>query len=263
MNFKTYLLILIVLICLTGHVQCASDTNDKSLKKHHEPRTLLQGQPIEYGAVNKDLLPDPDYRIKFPLHFPLVDFDKEMILELPDSRLPGAPRTYRGANARHKGIDLYTGECGLLVLSPAEGWIIDLTDKEQFQNSETRDAILAVANKAGFTPSPILENLHGASLVIYHGWDEGTCYYSRLSHLENFSKEWKLGDYIERGETIGYVGASGTSANFKSAEDKKYGCHLHFEWHVIKGGEDLALGFEERDNDLKRRLYYELFTSDE
>jgi len=242
---------------------------------HYLDRTLTSSSETEIKSssdeslavmsqgASSEPLPDSNFKISMPLAFPVVGMNREMILDIRDSRLPGAPRTYRGANARHQGIDFYTGKCDIPVVAVADGWIIDVSVGEQFPNAARRNAILDVALKAGFTPSPILENLNGGSLLIYHGWnDSGVCYYSRSSHFERLFGGWKIGDFVRRGEIIGYVGASGTSSQFKSKDEKKIGCHLHFEWHEVSGGEDNPLGFDERDNDLKRNLYYNLFESD-
>jgi murein DD-endopeptidase MepM/ murein hydrolase activator NlpD len=216
--------------------------------------------PVRDAKDVSNPLPDPGHKFEFPLRFPISGFTKDIILKLPDSRLPGAPRVYRGDNAKHEGMDFYTGKCGIPVLAPASGWVIDFIDKERFPSTEIRDAILGVTSKIGDTPEPILSNLQGVSIVLYHGIDgQGNHCYSRMSHFDRFSKEWKLGDYVERGETIGFVGASGTSAQFESAGEKKAGCHLHFEWHKISNGNDIALALDEKNNDLKRKLYYEMF----
>lgn len=216
--------------------------------------------PIKDAKPNKSPLLDTKHKLELPLKFPVSGFAKDIIPKVPDSRLPGAPRVYRGDKAEHEGMDFYTGKCGLPVLAPASGWVIDFNDQERFPSTEIRDSILGLTSKIGNTPEPILSNLQGISIVIYHGLDgKGNHCYSRMSHFERFSKEWKLGDYIERGETVGFVGASGTSAQFKTAGEKETGCHLHFEWHRISHGEDVALALDEKDNDLKRKLYYELF----
>lgn len=207
--------------------------------------------------------PDADHKIDLPLKFPIKGLNKEIIPGIPDSRVPGASRTYRGSSARHKGLDFYTGKCDLPVLSVADGWIIDITSDENFPSAGVRNSILQIAAKTGFTPDPILENLHGRSLVIYYGWDGTSCCYARYSHMESLAGDWKIGDFVKSGQVLGYIGASGTSAEFKSKDEKEQGCHLHFEWHTIKNGEDFALGFTERDNDLKRKLYYDLFSSDD
>ena len=188
----------------------SSSSNTKATSEPYE------SSPVMSQGASSEPLPDSNHKIKMPLTFPVTGMDSEMIFEIRDSRLPSAPRTYRGANARHKGIDFYTGKCGIPVVAVADGWIIDVSNGEQFPNAQKRNAILEIALKAGFTPFPILENLNGGSLLIYHGWnDAGVCYYSRSSHFEKMSQDWKIGDFVHRGEIIGYVGASGTSSQFK------------------------------------------------
>lgn len=203
---------------------------------------------------------NPNHKIVFPLVFPIKGLTADFIKSVPDSRFPGAPRAYRGANATHMGVDLYTGKCGMEVVSPSSGWIIDVSAIESFPNSTVRNALLEIAEKAGFTPEPLLGNLHGISLVIFHGWDEnGRGYYSRMSHLDRLAADFKLGDFVGRGEVVGFVGATGTSAQFKSGKDRDLNCHLHFEWHVLNERKDIVLGLDEKDFHKKRNLYLELF----
>ncbi|MBU1024110.1 M23 family metallopeptidase [bacterium] len=238
---------------------------DRNLAKQPHPNApasdggtfLLSNSPSQSNPLN------PDHKIVLPLRFPIKGLNREIIPKIPDSRIPGAPRTYRGSNSRHEGLDIYAGECKLPVLAVADGWIIDISSTENFPSAEVRDSILQIAAKTGFTPDPILENLHGRSLVIFHGWADTACCYARYSHFENLAENWKIGDFVKSGQIIGYIGASGTSAQFKPPDEKQQGCHLHFEWHEIKNGEDFSLGFNERDNDLKRKLYYDLFSSDD
>lgn len=249
--------------------------NLKSLFSHHDESkevtgtnqlkpVFAQGQKTASSEIDtRTSVPlDVEYSIEFPLVFPVESLEPEMVLDIRSSRLPGAPRNYRGPLERHDGIDFYTEECGLKVLSPADGWIIDIRREESFPDSDIRDSILAITYRVGFTPAPILENLHGSSIIIYHGKDTEDNYcYSRHSHLDGLTTDWQIGDFINRGDPIGYVGASGTSYQFKPDNEKKWGCHLHFEWHQMKNGEDNLLGLNERDDDLKRMLYYRLFAS--
>jgi murein DD-endopeptidase MepM/ murein hydrolase activator NlpD len=266
-KFISMALGLTVLVLLQVTVSCSHDLSENQKRTTLKP-VYLQGQPEETRTDNSGneekttIAFDPAYKLNLPLQFPVENFKAEMILSLPDSRIPGAQRNYRGSKARHKGIDLYTNECGLKVYAPADGWIIYLMDAEQFPDGETRDAILKITDKTGFTPDPVLEILNGCSLVIYHGMDDkGNYCYSRLSHLDLLDKEYRIGDFLKKGDTVGFVGASGTSSNFKSKSEKKLGCHLHFEWHQMKNDEDKVLGLDERDADLKRKMYHELFKS--
>lgn len=249
------------LFCICLAIILAGCGTDTAVKRENQAVNVeASAFPIKDAKGKKGPLLDTGHKFELPMKFPVAGFKKDIILKLPDSRLPGAPRVYRGDKAKHEGIDLYTGKCDLPVLAPASGWVIDLNDKERFPSKEIRNSILSLTSKIGDTPEPILHNLQGISIVIYHGIDDHDNHcYSRMSHFERFSKEWKPGDYIERGETIGFVGASGTSAQFKSGSEKDAGCHLHFEWHTFSNGKDIALAFSEKDNDLKRKLYYELF----
>jgi len=246
-----FLLSAILFSCQKTSSDAKKDFDQSIAQGGNRASSRIQGKPVF----------DPNHRVDFPLVFPIKGMDYKIINDVPESRLPNAPRTYRGANARHMGIDFYTGKCGLDVVSPADGWIIDLTEKEKFPDSKTRDAILKITDKAGITPLPILDNLYGISLVIFHGWDEnGKGYYCRLSHMEKLARNFKIGDYVAHGEVIGYIGASGTSSQFKPAKEKAPGCHLHFEWHVLSNGEDIPMGFDEHDSSVIKNLYTHIFS---
>lgn len=236
------------------------DKNTERLNSYSSPKSLTDR--LAYDNSSRET-PDfnPNHKIVFPLVFPIKGMKFDIIKNIPDSRFPGAPRLYRGVNATHMGVDLYTGKCGLEVVSPASGWIISISSFEEFPDSRTRDSILKITEKAGFTPEPVLSNLHGISVVVFHGWnDAGEGFYSRLSHLERLSSNFKVGDFVNRGQILGYVGATGTSAQFKTGKEKESGCHLHFEWHVLKGGKDTILGLKENDFSAKRNLYLQLFS---
>jgi len=262
LNYLKVLLTLLPLIFCLLWLGNRTDSDKKIIGEGSPASRLEQGSSDAQDSSHNELLLDPNHQIVFPLAFPIKGISHEIIKEIPDSRLPGAKRLYRGANSEHLGLDLYTGKCGLDVISPASGWIIAIRSAEEFPDNQTRDAILTITERAGFTIEPVLSNLHGISLVIFHGWDEnGRGYYSRLSHLERLATSFKVGDFVNKGEKLGYVGATGTSAQFKSIDARQSECHLHFEWHIIQNRKDTVLGINEPDVKKRRGLYLQLFSN--
>jgi murein DD-endopeptidase MepM/ murein hydrolase activator NlpD len=57
---------------------------------------------------------------------------------------------------------------------------------------------------------------YGNRVIIDHGWRSGGGLGTTYNHLSSFST--RVGERVQRGEVIGYVGSTGYST----------GCHLHF-----------------------------------
>jgi murein DD-endopeptidase MepM/ murein hydrolase activator NlpD len=92
-----------------------------------------------------------------------------------------------GYRSLHDGIDLGAA-CGAPIHAPADGRVIE----EYFQTA------------------------WGNRLIIDHGFHHGAGVATISNHLSSYTVH--QGDYVRRGEVIGYVGTSGWST----------GCHLHF-----------------------------------
>jgi len=88
----------------------------------------------------------------------------------------------------HKGVDLSTYRSGDAVLATADGQIV------------------TVEYDPGFGNYVIIKHKHG--------------FYTRYAHLQSFRVQ--RGQYVQQGQTIGYIGNTGVST----------GPHLHYEVHI-------------------------------
>jgi len=146
--------------------------------------------------------------------------------KVPENRnlLPGAPRSYR--NGRHQGMDLY---ClyGTPVLAAKDGYVV--LDGSDHANSPPmyRKRLLEISNMLFETPLEILGLLHGKRVILDHGIINSRWVVTGYSHLSEVRKDLRVGDFVQQGEVIGYVGNSGTS---KAGTQR--GAHLHFEIRV-------------------------------
>ncbi len=143
-----------------------------------------------------------------------------------DNHLPGAPRPYRSGT--HEGLDYYHGYCGVKiytgapVYAAAEGVVVRIDSDYRELTEEEREEILQAVNKLGFTPEIELDRLRGRQVWILHRDSIVT----RYAHLEDVNEDLEVGDKVSRGDFIGTIGNSGTSADVDGTEK---GAHLHFE----------------------------------
>ncbi len=140
--------------------------------------------------------------------------------------LPNAPRTYRSGT--HRGID-FQSSYGAPIRA-AEGGVVIRADHgyEEITN-DFRKSLLKKAKTIGRTPSDVFEHiLFGQAVFIDHGVDivGGKRLVTIYAHMSEISEDVTVGATVKRGQTIGKVGASGTSdgalGNWNHA-------HLHFE----------------------------------
>lgn len=87
----------------------------------------------------------------------------------------------------------------LPVNAPANGWIVEIIDS--LQDNEIGDVDL--------------ENNWGNTIIIKHG----EYVFSKLSHLKKDTVQFKIGDYVKKGDVVAYCGSSGRSPE----------PHLHFQ----------------------------------
>jgi murein DD-endopeptidase MepM/ murein hydrolase activator NlpD len=161
------------------------------------------------------------------------------------SHLPGAPREYR--NGYHEGIDWYSGTSGreidlnTEVLSVADGVVVRVDSDYEEYDIEEREWELQISAQKDDTPEYILDNLRGRSVWVQY--DAGVMI--RYAHLSDIAPELEVGDGIQRGDPVGYVGNSGTS--FAVEGDETGGLHLHADlliygelfWTYIHNEEDV------------------------
>ncbi len=127
-------------------------------------------------------------------------YDGEFAWPIPGYYKVGSPYGYRthpisGKWKLHKGIDVGgSGIKGKPIIAAADGYVS-----------------LATYNSGGY----------GYYVVLDHGkGDDGKYYATLYAHMTKYIV--KSGQYVRRGQTIGYVGTSGASTGY----------HLHFEIRI-------------------------------
>jgi len=142
-----------------------------------------------------------------------------------DALLPGAPREYR--DGVHEGVDFYDdGNCILIgidteVLAAKAGTVVraDL-DYVDLTLGELAELEAMVESGEG-NEEDVLDAYRGRQVWIDHGGGELT----RYAHLNGIAGI-AVGDRVEQGELIAYVGESGSP---ESVTDPGTEVHLHFE----------------------------------
>jgi murein DD-endopeptidase MepM/ murein hydrolase activator NlpD len=175
-------------------------------------------------------LPDPDLEVFDPADLEhLRGFTSPIAgIKLPEreNSLPGAPRYYR--YGVHQGTDLYAWPDGTQVntdtevLAAREGVVIRADLDYENPTSSQMNAWLAECRERGYTPEDILDHLRGRQVWLDHG--DGIV--TRYAHLSAIAKGVEVGQEVQQGQVIGYVGNSGTPESLYNADAE---LHLHFE----------------------------------
>ncbi|MCR4406116.1 MAG: peptidoglycan DD-metalloendopeptidase family protein [Anaerolineae bacterium] len=175
-------------------------------------------------------LPDPDQEVFDPNDLErLRGFIPPIAgIKLPEreNSLPGAPRYYR--YGVHQGIDLYAWPDGTQVttntevLAARDGLVIRADWDYEEPTPSQMNAWLAECRQRGYTPEGILDHLRGRQVWLDHGHGIVT----RYVHLSAIAKGVKVGQEVQQGQVIGYVGNSGTPESLYNADAE---LHLHFE----------------------------------
>jgi murein DD-endopeptidase MepM/ murein hydrolase activator NlpD len=208
-------------------------------------------EPVKWGT-----LPATDRDLEtLPPHDPVVlELLPSLALPLegailPDLsfRLPGAPRSYR--YGVHEGTDFYSaaGQPVTIttpVLSVAEGVVVRADTDYHPPDLSEMEAMLARAAELSHTPEETLDALRGRQIWIDHGGG----LVSRYCHLSAVAQDLHVGDQVEQGQTIGYVGNSGTPASYYDPGSE---IHLHLEIRIGHG----YLGQYLRPIEVKRWLH--------
>jgi len=140
--------------------------------------------------------------------------------------MPGAPRHYR--YGVHQGTDYFLGADGSLVeigdpVQAAQAGEIIRADHDYVPPTQAQmKAWLARCREAHATPPDVLDHLRGQQVWIDHG--QGII--TRYAHLAGIPADLQVGDWVEQGQVIGYVGNSGTPGAIR---DPQAEVHLHFE----------------------------------
>lgn len=143
-------------------------------------------------------------------------------------RLPGAPRAYR--YGVHEGIDFFWSGQGALsrdtpVLAVAEGTIVRVDWDYVEHTAEEMDAMLARTRQLRYTPPDIFDRLRGRQVWLDLG-DGIIVYYAHLSRID---EGLQVGQRVQRGQVLGYVGNSGTP---EAQRGEEIGLHLHLEVRI-------------------------------
>jgi murein DD-endopeptidase MepM/ murein hydrolase activator NlpD len=143
--------------------------------------------------------------------------------------MPGAPREYRGGI--HEGVDNYqydnctTIEKNTPAIAAKDGTVIradhnyhDLTQEEL----DAADARIAAGDPNAFE---VIDLFRGRQVWIDHGKGVVT----RYAHLEGIPPEIVEGARVVQGQTVGFIGDSGTPESLSSPDTE---IHLHWEFRI-------------------------------
>lgn len=145
---------------------------------------------------------------------------------------PGAPRPYRWGV--HEGIDFYPGhscvpvEKGTPVRAAASGTVIRADHLYKPLTSQELEALLARVAAQGYSDPQALDRFRGRQVWIDHGGGIVT----RYCHLDAIPPGLRVGQQVEAGQVIGYIGNTGTPEEV-TAPNTEF--HLHFEIRVGEG----------------------------
>lgn len=158
--------------------------------------------------------------------------DPRCPLVLSASQLPGASRSYR--NGIHRGIDFGCGVSERFAHAIADGQVVYVVDDYADPTVAQREALLANAGRAGFTPHWSLLMLYGNFVVIDHGVIDGAGRVVTIAaHLESVAPEITLGSRVAQGQTLGEIGNRGTNASASGIRGSgDSGLHLHWELFI-------------------------------
>jgi murein DD-endopeptidase MepM/ murein hydrolase activator NlpD len=141
-----------------------------------------------------------------------------------DQLMPNAPRTYR--QGVHEGIDLYgVDNCtsiglGTPVHAVKAGRVIRVdTD---YQNPTPAQMTALLANP---TPETSIDAFRGRQVWVDHGGGVVT----RYCHLSAVAQGLSVGQSVNQGDVIAFVGESGTPESVSNPGNEY---HLHFEVRV-------------------------------
>jgi murein DD-endopeptidase MepM/ murein hydrolase activator NlpD len=174
---------------------------------------------------------------------------------VPDSDLlmPNAPREYR--NGVHEGVDFYPGlACATIAYGTparamADGVVIRADLDYRDITAEQVATLTAKTAAQGFSDPQTLDIYRGRQVWIDHGNNVVT----RYCHLSSIAPGVQVGARVQRGQTVGGIGDSGTPESVVSPRTET---HLHAEVRI--GDSFLGAGLPPAE---VRRLYERLFGS--
>ena len=138
--------------------------------------------------------------------------------------LPGAHRNYRGGI--HEGIDFYSYSnnkripCGEAVINVCDSWIVRV-DSDWMPMSPDEYLRITESLKLKYDDK-LLDRLRGKQ--VWTETEDGTIF--RYCHLQEISRDIRLGKRVLAGTKLGTVGNTGTEGGAMGTGGN---CHLHFE----------------------------------
>lgn len=172
-------------------------------------------------------------------------------LTLDDDQMPNATREYR--HGIHEGLDFFTDYACVPVsidtgaLAAADGVVIRADKDYRRLTQKEIDDLEAKSAEQGFTDEGTLDKFRGRQVWVDHG--DGVV--TRYCHLNGVPQEIQVGLGVKQGDTVGYIGDSGTP---ESASNPEFEIHLHFEIRV--GDSYLGAGLGPLET---RNIYEQVF----
>ncbi len=165
--------------------------------------------------------------------------------------MPNAPREYRGGV--HEGIDFYAFDsCADIkkdtaIVAAKAGTIIRIDHGYHALTQAELDAADAQIAAGRANDPEIVDLFRGRQIWIDHGKGIVT----RYAHTADVAANLQVGDHVNAGDVIAFVGDSGTPESLANSSSE---FHLHFELRV--GDTFLGKGLPPAD---VRALYEHLF----
>lgn len=172
-------------------------------------------------------------------------------LPVSDALIPNAPREYRGGV--HEGLDLYGYDnCtdimeGTAALAGKDGTVIRADQSYHDLTPAELDAANARIARGEANESEVVDLFRGRQVWIDHGQGIVT----RYAHLSEIPANIVAGVEVKTGDTVGYVGESGTPESLSAP-----GVEMHLHWELRTGESFLGAGLPP---DVVRVLYIALF----
>jgi murein DD-endopeptidase MepM/ murein hydrolase activator NlpD len=165
--------------------------------------------------------------------------------------MPNAPREYR--QGVHEGVDFYGWDsCTVIglesdVLAVQEGIVIRADWAYEELTGDTLAELFERVERGEGDAAAVKDIFRGRQVWIDHGGGIVT----RYAHLSGIADGVSIGAEVEQGETIGYVGESGTPESLTAPGTQ---VHLHFE--IRAGGSYLGWGLSPGEvRDLYRQAF--------
>ena len=207
-----------------------ADSNLRGLVKAGNGFWIINGDHFIFRAKNNEIA---DFATK--AHKRIIDKRlNNLILPIMGQSLPSHPGVYPGARRLyrygvHNGLDMFNQPgakvqviTGTPVRAACSGKIIraDLNYKDM--SYATYNTVIRECFEAHQTSAKNADLLRGCQVWI----DSGNGLITKYAHLQSANNKLKVGANVKQGDTIGYVGVSGTGENLPG--HARYP-HLHFE----------------------------------